>query len=126
MFELHFWNFLKRKILPKSLLSRFFLIIIVPTLIGQFFALRLFYERHWNDVLYRTSALIITEIEYLIQDKEILNKYHNQEQTYLNLSYIFLKNKKISLIIIDQKSNLYSFIFEKLNLNLEYKYSKCF
>lgn len=60
-------SFIKRKIIPKSLLSRFFLIIIVPTLIGQFFALHLFYERHWYNVAHHTSSLIVTEIESLIE-----------------------------------------------------------
>ena len=51
-------NTLKRKIFPKSLLTRFMLIIIVPTLVGQLLAVHLFYQRHWYNVSQHTSELI--------------------------------------------------------------------
>jgi two-component system osmolarity sensor histidine kinase EnvZ len=95
IFKLILPSFIKRKLIPKSLLSRFVLIIIIPTLIGQFFALHLFYERHWYNVSYHTSSLIITEIESLLQQKE-LYKNKNQVKKYLNLSYILLPNQTIT------------------------------
>ena len=95
IFKLILPNFIKRKIIPKSLLSRFVLIIIIPTLIGQFFALHLFYERHWYNVSYHTSSLIISEIESLLGQEE-LYKNKNQAKVYLNLSYILVTNQKIT------------------------------
>jgi len=95
IFKLILPSFIKRKLIPKSLLSRFVLIIIIPTLIGQFFALHLFYERHWYNVSYHTSSVITTEIESLLQQKE-LYKNKNQVTKYLNLSYILLPNQTIT------------------------------
>ena len=95
IFNLILPSFIKRKLIPKSLLSRFVLIIIIPTLIGQFFALHLFYERHWYNVSYHTSSVIITEIESLLQQKE-LYKNKSQVTKYLNLSYILLPNQTIT------------------------------
>lgn len=95
IFKFNLPNFIKRKFIPKSLLSRFVLIIIIPILIGQCFALHLFYERHWYNVSYHTSSLIISEIESLLQQETLYQK-KNQAKTYLNLSYIFLENKKIT------------------------------
>ena len=87
-------NFIKRKFIPKSLLSRFVLIIIIPTLIGQLVALRLFYKRHWYNVSYHTSSFISSEIESLLRQKQFY-KNKNQEKDYLNLTYVFIKNQKL-------------------------------
>ena len=86
---------IKKKLIPKSLLSRFILIIIIPSLIGQSIAVHLFYERHWYNVSYHTSALIVSEIESLLQ-QETVYQNKNQIKTYLNLSYILEPNKKIN------------------------------
>lgn len=94
-FKLFSLNYIKRKFIPKSLLSRFVLIIIIPTLIGQFFALHLFYERHWYNVSYHTSSLIISEIESLLKQKELFHD-KNTSKVYLNLTYTLLTNKSIS------------------------------
>lgn len=85
---------LKHKLFPKSLLSRFILIIIIPTLIGQSIAVYLFYQRHWYNVSQRTSGLITTEILSLIQSKDY-TKNTEREKSYLSLDYIFLKNQKL-------------------------------
>ncbi len=95
IFKFNSSNFIKKKLIPKSLLSRFVLIIIIPTLIGQCFALHLFYERHWYNVSYHTSSLIISEIESLLK-QETIYQNKNQAKDYLNLSYILLPNKKIT------------------------------
>ena len=85
---------IKKKLIPKSLLSRFILIIIIPSLIGQSIALHLFYERHWYNVSYHTSSLLASEIESLLK-QEAIHQNKNQIKTYLNLSYIVVPNKKI-------------------------------
>ncbi len=86
-------NFIKNKIFPRSLSSRFMLIIIVPTLVGQLLAVYLFYQRHWYNVSRHTSSFIVKEISSLIEE----GKYPtspNQSISYLNLEYIFIPNAK--------------------------------
>jgi len=82
-------NTLKRKIFPKSLLTRFMLIIIVPTLVGQLLAVHLFYQRHWYNVSQHTSELIATEISSLIRTKKYASPPYNK-RSYLNLEYLFI------------------------------------
>ncbi len=85
-----------RRLMPRTLLVRFMLIIIVPTLIGQLIAVFLFYDRHWYNVSYHTSNIIVKEIESLINnynsDKE---PNHRAAQEYLNLSYQFFPYSKL-------------------------------
>ncbi|AAU03889.1 osmolarity sensor protein EnvZ [Rickettsia typhi str. Wilmington] len=86
------------KLLPKTLFIRFMFIIIIPILIGQIVAIFLFYDRHWYNVSYYTSTIIINEIESLIKE----HKNNSRESThllenYLNLSYQFQFNKKLSI-----------------------------
>ncbi len=87
-------NFIKSKFFPKTLLSRFMLIIIIPTIIGQLLTVYLFYQRHWYNVSLHTSEFISQEISALINTQNYKN-HHYQKQSYLNLEYIFTPNKKI-------------------------------
>ena len=87
-------NSIKRKILPKTLLGRFMLIIIVPTLIGQLLAVNLFYQRHWYNVIYHTSGLVTNEITSLVEHTDY-TQTPNQTQGYLNLVYTFIPNTPI-------------------------------
>jgi len=92
--KFNLFRFVKKKLIPKSLLSRFILIIIIPSVIGQSIALHLFYERHWYNVSYHTSSLIVSEIESLLQQQAIYQN-KNQNKIYLNLSYILVPNERI-------------------------------
>ncbi|MCC8371157.1 MAG: ATPase [Rickettsia endosymbiont of Pseudomimeciton antennatum] len=78
------------KFIPQTLLARFVLIIIVPTLIGQILAVFLFYDRHWYNVSYYTSNIIANEIISLLEkdDNNLLEK-NTIATNYLNLSYQF-------------------------------------
>lgn len=87
------FNFIKNKFFPKTLLSRFMLIIIIPTIIGQLLTVYLFYQRHWYNVSLHTSGFLTTEISTLIRSKEYLN-HPNKKTTYLNLEYLFLPHSK--------------------------------
>lgn len=85
-----------RKLIPETLLTRFILIITIPTLIGQVLAVFLFYDRHWYNVSYYTSNIIANEISSLLeQNKNNLLETNNTEINYLNLSYKFLKGSTI-------------------------------
>ena len=82
-----------RNLIPKTLLARFMLIIIVPTLIGQVLAIFLFYDRHWYNVSYYTSNIITNEIKSLLDDHKNKSKESSDFIVdYLNLSYQFYKN----------------------------------
>jgi len=89
------YKIIQKKLIPKSLLSRFLMIIIIPTIIGQILALHLFYERHWYNVLSRTSSVIVSEVQALLKQNDFEQNI-NKNKDYLNLSYIFLKNHRIS------------------------------
>ncbi|WP_375327294.1 sensor histidine kinase [Candidatus Tisiphia endosymbiont of Nemotelus uliginosus] len=88
-----------RKLIPQTLLARFVLIIIIPTLIGQILAVFLFYDRHWYNVSYYTSNIIANEIIALLeQNKNNLLEQTPLQTNYLNLAYQFHKNLKLPTI----------------------------
>jgi two-component system osmolarity sensor histidine kinase EnvZ len=86
------------KLLPRTLFIRFMFIIIIPILIGQIVAIFLFYDRHWYNVSYYTSTIIINEIESLIKEhRNNSREITHLSENYLNLSYQFQINKKLSI-----------------------------
>ncbi len=83
---------------PRTLFVRFMFIIIIPILIGQIVAIFLFYDRHWYNVSYYTSTIIINEIESLIKEhRNNSREITHLSENYLNLSYQFQLNKKLSI-----------------------------
>ncbi len=89
MFSIH--NKLKKRFFPKTLLTRFVLIIIVPILVGQSIAIYLFYQRHWYNVAQHNSGLVVKEIDALFKTNEY-TKVKNKKRRYLNLEYQYIKN----------------------------------
>ncbi len=86
------------KFIPQTLLARFVLIIIIPTLIGQILAVFLFYDRHWYNVSYYTSNIIANEIIALLdQNKDDFLESTPKETNYLNLIYQFHKNSTLAV-----------------------------
>nr|WP_049749255.1 ATP-binding protein [Rickettsia canadensis] len=86
------------KLLPRTLFIRFMCIIIIPILIGQIVAIFLFYDRHWYNVSYYTSTIIINEIESLIKEhKNNTREITHLSEHYLNLSYQFQLSKKLPI-----------------------------
>lgn len=75
-------------LIPRSLLTRFMLIIIVPVLIAQLFAVYLFYRKHWYNVSEHTSNIIVTEISQLLSD--LNNNILPLSGIYLNLEYRYV------------------------------------
>lgn len=81
---------------PKSLLTRFLLIITVPTIIGQLVAVYIFYDRHWYSVSRHTSSLIVREIGVIAQAWERGDlKAADSISKDLKIEYEFHKNKTI-------------------------------
>lgn len=89
------YNFIKKNknynLLPKSLLARFLMIVIIPTVITQILSIYFFYQRHWYNVSQYTSNSLVTEIESLINSVDYKND-PNEKKIYLNLEYVFLPN----------------------------------
>ncbi len=83
-----------RNFIPQTLLARFILIIIIPTLIGQLLIIFLFYDRHWYNVSYYTSNIISNEIKSLI-DNHKTKDFKTLRGDYLNLSYQFFPKAKL-------------------------------
>lgn len=54
-----------KKTLPKSLLGRSLLIMILPILLAQMFAVYMFYERHWSTVSKHMANALSGEIAYI-------------------------------------------------------------
>jgi two-component system osmolarity sensor histidine kinase EnvZ len=84
------------KILPKTLLARFMLIIIVPFLIGQLVLIFLFYDRHWYNISYYNSNIIANEVSSLVNMVNNEVHYTTSEEIkgeYLNLNYQVVKEK---------------------------------
>lgn len=87
-------KFIKKVLFPRSLLTRFMLIIIIPTLIGQLLAVYLFYQRHWYNVSQHTGELVATEISSLL-NIENYEDQPNQTHSYLDLDYEFIPNTNL-------------------------------
>ena len=79
-------NSIHKRFIPTNLLTRFMLIIIVPVLISQLFAVYLFYKRHWYNVSHHTSIMIAKEISALIEGINKKNIDQNKGE-FLNLEY---------------------------------------
>lgn len=80
-----------KKWLPKTLISRFALIIIIPTILGQMVTVQLFYYRHWYNVSSYSSKIIATEIAALLDevkfDKIKEESLRDKPLKFLNLQY---------------------------------------
>lgn len=75
-----------KKWLPRTLLSRFALIIIIPTIVGQMVTVQLFYYRHWYNVSSYSSRLIVTEIVSLLDQIKTID-LHDKPMNFMNLRY---------------------------------------
>ncbi|MGB8276247.1 MAG: ATP-binding protein [Alphaproteobacteria bacterium] len=57
---------LLKRILPRSLLGRSLLIIVTPLILLQVISTYIFYERHWDNVSWRLSAVLAGDIASII------------------------------------------------------------
>lgn len=64
------------KLLPKSLTSRFVLIIAVPMILAQVIGIYIFYDRHWSNIFTATSNMVAKEIKLIL---EVESKYGIKE-----------------------------------------------
>lgn len=82
-----------KKFIPRSLLSRFLLIIITPTVLVQLIATYVFYQRHWSSVSSHMAAALAGEVAILanlqqhsqameLRASELMGKYLDM-RTYM-------------------------------------------
>lgn len=55
-----------KRFLPKSIIGRFLLIIIIPTILAQLFAIYMFYERHWENVSRHLQTTLAGELALML------------------------------------------------------------
>lgn len=82
--------------IPQTLLTRFLLIITIPTIICQIAAIYIFYYRHWDNVLHYTSGLIANEISLIVdrvQSDDLTTSYMLEKA--LDINYIIKADQKI-------------------------------
>lgn len=89
-----------KKSLPKSLFGRFLLIILLPNIIVQLFAVYMFYERHWSGVSNHMSVAFVGEVAMVVDG--IIGKTPEERDEFIKLSknnlYLdakFLENKPL-------------------------------
>jgi len=121
-----------KQIVPRSLLGRFMLIIILPTVLVQVVSTYTFYQRHWNSVsTHMMSALagevaLVTHIsQHQTRDERVrISKLAND---YLSLRMSFAKDRKLldyPDVIPDEKlQQLHDELIKRIFLPLTVNYT---
>jgi len=58
-------SYIYNHLIPRTLVSRFLLIITVPTVIAQLVAIYVFYDRHWSNIINSTSRTLANEVKLI-------------------------------------------------------------
>ena len=101
-------KYVKVKISPKSLLTRFILIILIPMVLLQVVASMVFYDNHWRSISRRLANDIAGEVQTVIY---MLEKYPDSYQTEDVLTYF---DNSLQLKIYFQPEA--QIVFDKLNI----------
>jgi len=95
---------IRKKFLPKALLFRMLLIIIVPTMIAQIISTYIFYNKHWDNIRKYIIYTLSNEISLIANTYKSLPKTKLPKiNKYTFLRYSFLPNNKIKKLEIRQK-----------------------
>ncbi len=84
-----------KKYLPRSFYRRALLIMILPTLVAQAFAIYMFYERHWNNVRRHLAASLAGEVTTIVsyienaKSEEAIYKFIEKSQNLFALNSIY-------------------------------------
>lgn len=110
--------------LPKSLFGRFLLIIVLPCIIAQIFAVYMFYERHWSGVSKHMILAFTGDISMIVRNAHSLplderKKFLKSANDNLYLSVKFYDNKRISNV--DKNPELQE-LTEALSSIIKHKY----
>jgi two-component system osmolarity sensor histidine kinase EnvZ len=84
------------KLLPKSLLSRMILIIVIPALIAQFISAYIFYRKHWDNISKYMVYTLAGEVSFISRAfHKIGDKGIKDVHTYNFLKYEFYPGLKL-------------------------------
>jgi two-component system osmolarity sensor histidine kinase EnvZ len=109
-------SYIYNNLLPQTLVSRFLLIITIPTVVAQLVAIYVFYDRHWSNIINSTSRTVANEIK-LITD--IYEKYGlNIAQKEAGILDIKLKFQDLSTLSSNKKKLKYNESHDNLEILL--------
>lgn len=118
-----------RKVTPRSLYTRFLLIIILPMVLVQLIATHIFYERHWESMSRHLANSLAGEVALIIREYQQIDhgNYDALEvisQTYLKLQVTIIdKEKDLSLAETHEDFSLFKSTLDtllKVNYNIYY------
>ncbi len=90
-----------KRILPRSLLGRSLLIIVMPLILVQMISAWVFYDRHWDTVARRLSSAVAGEIAQVVEAKNLTAIRQAQDRLFdlaarsTELEYIFWPGEKL-------------------------------
>jgi two-component system osmolarity sensor histidine kinase EnvZ len=95
---------MQKRFLPRALLPRMLLIIIVPTMIAQVISTFIFYEKHWDHISKYIMYTLSNEISMVVNTHTSLPEAkYRKINKYTFLRYDFIANKKVKKAGPDQK-----------------------
>ncbi len=103
-------NSVRKKVVPKSLLYRFILIILLPLLLLQALILVFFFDRHWDTVSRRLASDIsgeIAAVATVIQEEadEDIGSFLGRMNAHLGLSMTFIPAAQMPEVLPDVRDN---------------------
>lgn len=87
-------NFWLKSYLPASLFGRALLILVLPMIIMQAFALYFFYERHWDNVQHHLSIWLAGDISFLVHEMEKADTKREKELEVLAGRFLHVELEK--------------------------------
>ncbi len=86
----------RHKLLPRSLLYRMILIIIIPAIVSQSISLYIFYNKHWDNISKYMVYTLAGEVAFI---SKIYPKIRNKDLEHVSsyVQYNFTKNAKLKL-----------------------------
>ena len=100
-------------LLPRSLTSRFILIIAVPMIMAQVIGIYIFYDRHWSNIFTATSNMVAKEIKLIIDiDSKYGFKEALREAKIINIKIEHISTKEAKKELV--KTHLYLGEFVKI------------
>lgn len=114
-----------KKIVPRSLYSRFLLIIIAPMVLAQLVAVYMFYERHWSTMSRHLASSLSGEIALVLRQMEHSRQEDFSEiflvaKQYMGLDAIFRENEYIDVVNIYAPE--YTLLAEGLRKHFSYPF----
>ncbi len=123
-----FFNFMHCHIIPKGLLARSLLIIVVPLILLQLIVAVFFYEQHWQTISRRMANSISGDLTFVIA---LMQKIPEAEQKplfdaaqrHLKIGFFFTKDANLPE---DTSLNTDSMVIYELSRSLRYEFGDAF